>query len=87
LNAAIGMVDQAGVRPLRRDGHLQCCQRQAGAQMIGHRPTHDPAAVEVHDGGQIEPSLIGLDVGDIGEPDAVRRGRCEVPLKQVRAIG
>jgi len=27
LNASIGMVDQAGARPLRRDGHLQCCQR------------------------------------------------------------
>src|SRR5260370_12935309 len=41
--------------------------------MIAHGPADDPAAVEVHDGGQIEPSLIGLDVGDIGEPDPVRR--------------
>src|SRR4051812_49054714 len=38
LNAAIGMVDQAGARPLHRDGHAQGCQRQLGAQMI-RRPT------------------------------------------------
>src|SRR6266851_35259 len=52
--------------------------------MIVHRPADDPAAVQVHDGGQIEPSLIGLDVGDIGEPDPVRRGGDEVPTEQVR---
>src|SRR6266481_5735714 len=32
----------------------------------------------------IEPALIGLDVGDVGEPDAVRRGSYEVPIQQVR---
>src|SRR6202030_1768213 len=52
--------------------------------MIAHRPADDLAAVQVHDGGQIEPALIGLDVGDIGEPDSVRRGGGEVSLKQVR---
>src|ERR1700738_3111741 len=52
--------------------------------MIFHRPADDPAAVQVHDGGQIEPSLIGLDVGDVGEPDPVRRGGDEVPVEQVR---
>src|SRR5580700_2720973 len=52
--------------------------------MILHRPADDPAAVEVHDGSQIEPALIGLDVGDVGEPDPVRRGGREVPLDQVR---
>src|SRR4249919_1736985 len=52
--------------------------------MIRHRPADDLAAVEVHDCGQIEPSLIGLDVGDVGEPDPVRRGGDEVPIEQVR---
>jgi hypothetical protein len=42
------------------------------------------ASVEVQDRGQIEPSLIGLDVDDIGEPDPVRRGGDEVPTEQVR---
>src|SRR3954449_5860299 len=52
--------------------------------MIRHRPADDLAAVQIHDGGQIEPALIGLDVGDVGEPDSVRRGGAEVPLDQVR---
>src|SRR5207244_1202826 len=51
--------------------------------MLFQRPADDPAAAEVHDGGQIEPSLIGLDVGDIGEPDPVRRGGGEVSVEQV----
>ena len=52
--------------------------------MIRHRPADDPAAVQVHDGGQIEPALISLDVGDVGQPDSVRRGGGEVPLEQIR---
>jgi hypothetical protein len=62
LNTPIGMVDQAAARLFRRDGHPQRCQRQFGTQMIGHCPADNPAAVQVHDGGQIEPALIGLDV-------------------------
>src|ERR1700722_4306152 len=52
--------------------------------MIAHRPADNPAAVQVHDGGQIEPALSGLDVGDVGEPDPVRRGGGEVAVEQVR---
>src|SRR5258708_32658807 len=52
--------------------------------MIRHRPADDPAAVQIHDGGQIEPALIGLDVGDIGEPDPVRRSGGGGALEQVR---
>src|SRR5229473_2064215 len=48
------MVDWADARSRRRDGHLQYCQPQVGAQMILHRPAHDPAAIDVQDGGQIE---------------------------------
>src|SRR4029077_11804262 len=51
--------------------------------MIAHRPADDPAAVRVHDGGQIEPAPVGLDISDVGEPDLVRRGGAEVPLDQV----
>src|ERR1700745_2671956 len=47
-------------------------------------PADDLAAVEVHDRGQIKPALISLDVGDVGEPDPVRRGGDEVALEQVR---
>src|ERR1700760_3970974 len=52
--------------------------------MIRHRPADDLAAVEVHDRGQIKPALISLDVGDVGQPDPVRRGGAEIALEQVR---
>ena len=52
--------------------------------MIRHRPADDLAAVQVHDAGQIEPALIGLDIGDVSEPDLVRRGGGEVPIEYVR---
>src|SRR5689334_4463812 len=51
--------------------------------MIAHRPTDDPAAVEVHDRRRIEPSLVGFDVSEVGEPDLVRRLGVEVPIEQV----
>src|SRR5882762_2184654 len=78
------MVNQTGARPLCRNGHRYGRQWQFGAQMIRHRPADDLAAVEVQDGGQIEPALIGLDVGDVGEPDPVRRSGGEVAVEQVR---
>jgi hypothetical protein len=52
--------------------------------MIRHRPTNVLAAVRVYNGGQIEPALIGVDVGDVGDPDLVRRGSGEITVEQVR---
>jgi hypothetical protein len=48
-----------------------------------HRPANDPAAVEVHDGRQMEPSLAGLDVGDVSGPDPVRGRRSKVAIEQI----
>ena len=42
--------------------------------MFTHGPADDSAAVEVQDSGQIEPSLTGLDIGDIRDPGLV--GSC-----------
>jgi hypothetical protein len=78
------MVDQAGPRPLGRDGHPQSCHRQVGAQAIAHCPADNLSTVEVQDRGQIEPALIGLDIGNICEPDPVRRGGGEIAFEQAR---
>lgn len=51
--------------------------------MIPHRRADDPAAIEIHDGGQIEPALPGFDVSDVGESDLVRRLGSEAPIEQV----
>ena len=52
LHAAVGMMDQAAPgRAARR-------QRQAGAEMIGHRPADDAAAESIEDNRQIGEFLL-----------------------------
>src|SRR3954471_3583142 len=52
--------------------------------MVVHGPAHDTAAVQIHDGRQIQPALVGPDKGDVGEPDLIAHGGREVPAEQVR---
>src|SRR3954469_14356453 len=51
--------------------------------MVLHGPADDLAAVEIHDGGQIKPALVSVDVGDVSEPDEVWRSGDEVPFDQI----
>jgi hypothetical protein len=51
--------------------HLEGVGDELGAEVVGHRPADDPAAVEVLDGDEVEPSLPGAQVGDVGDPAAV----------------
>src|SRR5947209_7216501 len=52
--------------------------------MFVHRPAHDTTAVQIHDGRQVQPSLAGPDIGDVGEPNLIAHGSREVPAEQVR---
>jgi hypothetical protein len=51
--------------------------------MITHAPADDLAGVQVHDGRHVEPTLSGCDVGQICQPDLVRRRSRELPVQQV----
>src|SRR5579864_7913394 len=51
--------------------------------MVLHGPADDLATVEIHDSGQIEPALVGVDVGNVSEPDQVWCGGNEVPFDQI----
>ena len=51
--------------------------------MLGHRPPHDPSAVCVLNGGEIEPSLPGSEVRDVRDPQDVRCVPSELPFHQV----
>ena len=77
MNAAIGMMDKARARALLLDSNKQGSQWQFRAQMIGHCTTHDAAAVKVDDSSQIQKSLKGLDIGDVGEKDLIARDSIE----------
>src|SRR4051812_3142667 len=52
--------------------------------MVVHCPAHDAATVQIHNGGQVQPSLAGPDIGDVGEPNLIAHGGREVPAEQVR---
>jgi len=59
LHAAVGMVDQAAPgRAARRHRHGQRRHRQAGAEMIGHRPADDAPAESIEDNRQIGELLL-----------------------------
>jgi hypothetical protein len=53
--------------------------------VIGHAPADDPTAVEVLDGDEVQPALPGSEVGDIGDPAAVRANGGELAVQEVPA--
>ena len=48
---------------------------QVGAQVVGGGPADHPARGEVDDGGQVQPALPGVDVGDVAAPAGVEPPR------------
>jgi hypothetical protein len=74
LAAPIGVVDKARARRASLDSLLEGLLDQAGFEMVGRSPAEDFAAIEVHDGGQIEPALDGKDVSNVADPDPVGGG-------------
>jgi hypothetical protein len=66
------MPDQSRRRAAVRERYLERVDDQLGAHVVGHRPAGDPPRVEVLDGGQVQPALPGPEVGDVGDPDAIR---------------
>ena len=52
--------------------------------MPRHGPTDDAPAEHVEDDGQVQEAGQGRDVGDVGDPEPVRRVRLEAPLDPIR---
>jgi hypothetical protein len=44
---------------------------------------HNEAIVEIFDGGQISPALLGADLGNIGDPLLVRLGSDKVTVEHI----
>jgi hypothetical protein len=65
------------------DGHVEGIQDELGAQMLSHRPAHDPARERVQDHRQVQPALVGALGGDVGHPQPVRIGRREAPSDKI----
>ena len=63
--------------------HLQCVGDELGAEVVGHRPADDAAAVQVLNGDEVQPPLPGTQVGDVCDPAAVRGAGCEVAVEKI----
>ena len=79
----VGVMDDRGGASLSHR-HVQRVEDQFGAQMVGHRPPHHPAAEHIEYDGQVQESRRGRDVGDVGHPQSVRGLGHEATLDQVR---
>ena len=52
-----------------------------------HAPSHHLAAEQVNDRSQVQPALVGGDIGDVTRPNLIGGCRGEVALYQVRRNG
>jgi len=83
LAAPIAVMDQALGRPAIGQRHVERSDDQGGLHGRIHGPADDLARVQIEDGGEVEPALVGADVGDVGHPLLVRRGRGEIAVDDV----
>jgi len=54
--ATIGVVNQSGCRPTRRNRHAQCAQDQSDIVARRHRPAHHAPRVQIQQHREIEPT-------------------------------
>ena len=82
LRTLIGVMDHpSGWSPQQR--HVQGIKHQLPGERAGHRPADDAAAKGVEHDGEVDKARPGRDVGNVGDPQPVRRLRGEVALDQV----
>ena len=87
LAATVRMEDETRRRVTPEPCHLQSVRHQAALHVRLHAPTHYLTAEEVNNGGQVQPTVVRGDVGDVASPDLIGGFRGEVALHQVRRNG
>ncbi len=83
LASLVGVPDQTASGSTMGERHREGVGDELGAQVVGHRPADDPAAVEILHGDEVEPALPGTEVGDVGDPAAVRGAGGEVAVEEI----
>jgi hypothetical protein len=80
----VGVEDRPGQRPAGRGGGLEGVLDEAGAHVVGDRPTSEPPAVAVDHGGQVQVGAVGQrQVRDVADVAVTGRLGGEVPVEQV----
>ena len=65
------------------NGHQQGLQREICIGAALHRPTDHPPRKQVDHDRQIQEPLVGADVGNVGDPELVRRIDIERPVQGI----
>ena len=84
LNAAVGVVDQAGLGSPLVKCRLECRERQLLLHRGSDAPPDDLALAQVHDRRQVGPAPSRVDVRDVAGPDLVWFTDLEAPVEHVR---
>ena len=53
LRALVGVMNESRAWASARDGHLERVDDELGAEIVAHRPAHDPAREAVDDRSQV----------------------------------
>ena len=72
LRALVGVVDHVP-RPPRHQRHVQRIEHELRGECGGHRPADDPPAEGIEHDGEIEKARPRRNVGDVGDPQPIRR--------------
>lgn len=84
LTATIRVKNQTRRGPAAKPRHAQSIRHSVGLHMRPHAPAHHLAAEQVQHRRQVQPALVGGDVGDVAALDLIGRLGREVALQQVR---
>ena len=87
LDTAVAVEDQSLGRFAAAVGHVQRRERELGVDTVGECVAHDLFQAQVLHDGQIQPALIGRDVGDVAHPSLIRAVKREISLEQIRCAG
>ena len=85
LRSPIGMVHQPAAMdgPPIMEGLLQSIEHEAGMRGPRDPPADDAAGIGIDDEGHIDEAGPGADIGEVGEPEHVRRRRMELPVDMI----
>ena len=88
LNTAIGMKNQA----VMNAASVQCHSEGGNGGFVRfhgatERPSHDFTPPQIHDDGQIHPTVPDSDIGQIADPDLIRPCGIEVAFDMIPSNG
>ncbi len=87
LAPAIGVMQDRVRRAPPPDRHHERIGDELGRHRRTHGPAHDPPREEIENRRDIEPAFSGPEIGEVGNPFAVRRGGIKRPVEHIGGDG